>query len=205
MDVPQNILEYLRRVQAMAKTGLTYVENEYDRERYEELRDSTHEMLAQLSDLTIEQLHFYFDKLDSYPNPKVDVRGVVMRDGKILLVREKADGKWSIPGGWCDIGYSPAENIEKEIREECGLYLKANRLLAVWDKNKHDHPPALEHVYKLIFLCEDNGEALNPGHETLGADFFDPDNLPPLSEERITAAQITRLIALADTEKTDFD
>lgn len=205
MDVNRRVLEYLKRVQALAKAGLTYTENNYDIERYEELRDTTNQLLSEISNQHLDDLNFYFDKLDGYPNPKVDVRGLVLREGKVLLIRERADGKWSIPGGWCDIGYSPRENMEKEIREETGLHLKVTRLLAVWDKNKHDHPPALEHVYKLNFLCGDNGAPLNPGHEALGAGFFDVEDLPPLSEERVTADQIKRLIELAKSGEVAFD
>lgn len=205
MDVNRNVLEYLKRVQALAKIGLTYAESNYDIERYEELRDSTHDLLSQVSNLELADLNFYFNKLDAYPTPKIDVRGVVMRDGKILLIQERADSKWAMPGGWCDIGHSPKENMEKEIWEEAGLRLTVKRVLAVWDKSKHDHPPAPEYVYKLNFLCEDNGESLNPGHETLAAGFFDIDDLPPLSEERNTKNQIMRLLELVESGEVAFD
>lgn len=201
------ILEYLKRVQAMAKTGLTYTENPYDTERYEELRDTTNQLLADLSDVDLSKIEYHFDNLDNdYPTPKVDVRGVVLKENKILLVREKSDGKWAMPGGWCDIGYSASENIEKEVWEEAGITVRAIRILTVWDKSKHDHPHDIRYVYKLNFLCEIVSGDLNVGHEALDGGFFDVDDLPPLSLDRNTESQIRKLYELAQkNEMVLFD
>lgn len=205
MDNQKRILEYLKRVQAIAKTGLTYALDPYDVERYEELRDTSSLLLAELSDAELPEIAFFFGQLDSYPTPKVDVRGVVIQQGKILLIQEKSDGKWAMPGGWADIGHSPSENIVKEVSEEAGLLVKVDRLLAVWDKRKHDHPDDIHSVYKLNFLCKTIGGSLKPGHEALDAGFFDLNQLPPLSLMRNTEAQIRRLHALATGEEVDFD
>lgn len=196
MDIQTELLEYIKRVRALSKVGLTYSQNSYDIERYEELVEKSHDMLQMLSNLDKTDFKFHFEKLDDYPTPRVDVRGVIIRENKILLIREKADGKWAMPGGWADIGYTPSENIVKEVWEESGFEVKVNRLLAVWDKAKHDHPHDVNYVYKLQFHCEITGGALNPGHETLGADFFEIDHLPELSMERNTPSQVRKLYEL---------
>ncbi|MEP4531780.1 MAG: NUDIX hydrolase [Cyclobacteriaceae bacterium] len=202
----KTILDYLIRVQAMAKTGLTYARDSYDIERYEELTELTNELLAEQSNLELEDIALHFEKLDPYPTPKVDVRGVILREGKILLIKEKSDQKWAMPGGWADVGISPSENVVKEVWEESGLEVKVERLLAVWDKMKHEHPADLNHVYKLNFLCTSTGGAPKPGHEALAVDFFDPENLPELSLMRNTEAQIKELCRLAQAgEPAKFD
>lgn len=199
MSVPlsEDLLHYLNRVLAMAKTGLSYSENPYDLERYEELRDRTAEMIERLTGVSHVEVLDYVQHMDQYPTPKVDVRGVVLRAGKILLIREKTDGKWAMPGGWADVGHSPSENVIKEVREESGLEVAVERLLAVWDKRLHHHPPFLEEVYKLCFLCREVGGALGGGFEVTDAGFFGLDELPPLSLDRNTEAQIQLLVRLA--------
>ncbi len=201
----KEVLEFVKRVQAMAKTGLSYARDPYDLERYEELRDSSNDLISKLVNMPLEEVKTQFANLDTYPTPKVDVRGLVLNQGKVLLIQEKSDQKWAMPGGWCDIGYSPAENIVKEVREESGLEVNVIRLLAVWDKAKHDHPADINSVYKLNFLCETMGKPLNPGHEALAADYFDLDNLPPLSLMRNTESQIRKLVELAKSKEFSFD
>lgn len=201
----KTILDYLIRVQAMAKTGLTYAKDAYDIERYEELRERTDELLEAHSNLDLEELNLHFEKLDPYPTPKVDVRGVILREGKVLLIKEKSDQKWAMPGGWADVGISPSENVVKEVWEESGLEVKVERLLAVWDKMKHDHPADLNHVYKLNFLCLVTGGELKAGHEVLEAGFFDPEHLPELSLMRNTETQIKELCRLAQSGEMLFD
>ncbi|MEO9474581.1 MAG: NUDIX hydrolase [Cyclobacteriaceae bacterium] len=202
----KTISDYLVRVQAMAKTGLTYAKDPYDIERYEALAEQTNELLAEHSNLEQEDIDLHFEKLDPYPTPKVDVRGVILSEGKILLIKEKSDQKWAMPGGWADVGVSPSENVVKEVWEEAGLEVKAERLLAVWDKMKHDHPTDLNHVYKLNFLCRVTGGELKPGHEVLEARFFGLNELPELSLMRNTVQQIKTLHRLAQVnESTRFD
>ncbi|MEQ8239314.1 MAG: NUDIX hydrolase N-terminal domain-containing protein [Cyclobacteriaceae bacterium] len=201
------IINYLKRVEGMAKIGLSYTENPYDQERYEELKTSTHDLLAQLTNFTPTAIAENFEKLDAYPTPKVDVRGLIIKEGKVLLIQEKVDRCWSMPGGWCDIGYSPKENVEKEVFEESGYMVQAVRLLTVWDKKYHNHPPELAYVYKLNFLCDITGGSLKPGHEALNAEFFDINELPELSLPRNTKAQIQKLyqLSLNKDEQTNFD
>ncbi|WP_019423478.1 NUDIX hydrolase N-terminal domain-containing protein [Paenibacillus sp. OSY-SE] len=183
-------LQWAKRLQALAQTGLTYTKDVYDRERYEELREMSVDMMANYSKVNKEQIELAFAAEDGYATPKVDVRGVVFKDNRILLVREKADGAWSLPGGWADIGYSPAEIAVKEINEESGYEAEAVRLLAVMDKRLHHHPPEPYHVYKLFIQCRVvGGEALS-GVETSAVRFFREDELPELSVERNTERQI---------------
>lgn len=128
-----------------------------------------------------------------YQTPKIDSCCAVFRDGRILLVRERADGRWSLPGGWIDVNESPGEAVVREIQEETGYTTKALKLLAVFDKNKHEHPPTIYHTYKLFFLCELLGGSPTHTIETDGVDFFPEDALPELSVTRVTASQIARL------------
>ncbi|WP_197268693.1 NUDIX hydrolase N-terminal domain-containing protein [Paenibacillus alvei] len=189
-------LHWAKRIQALAQIGLTYSDNPYDRERYEELRDISVDMMTSCSDVDKEQVRVSFASDTGYATPKVDVRGVVFRDGKLLLVKEKADGAWSLPGGWADIGFSPSEVVVKEIQEESGFQALAIRLLAVLDKRFHQHPPEPNHVYKLFILCDIIGGEAMSGTETSGVGFFAENELPPLSAERNTEAQLRLLFQI---------
>lgn len=183
-------LHWARRIQAISQSGIAFTKDEFDLERYEELRMISAEMLAEHADLEIEQLNTLFANEKGYATPKVDVRGVVFREGKILMVKEKMDAHWSLPGGFCDVGLSPTENIVKEIKEESGFDVKPTRLLAVMDKNKHPHPPEVYHYYKIFILCEIVGGQATRGIETQEIDFFEENHLPPLSLNRNTSSQI---------------
>jgi ADP-ribose pyrophosphatase YjhB (NUDIX family) len=190
------MLNLAKRIKSIADTGLLYSSNEYDRERYTELLAISHELMGQLTGLPVEVIKNFYAPNKDYPTAKVDVRGVLLNEqGQVLLVREMADGKWTLPGGWADIGYSPAEVIEKEFLEETGLQVKATRLLAVFDKRCHPHPPQPFYVYKFALLCEpvNNKQSLQTGFDMLEADYFPVDQLPALSEERILASQIELL------------
>jgi ADP-ribose pyrophosphatase YjhB (NUDIX family) len=183
-------LEVAQKLEALAQAGLTYSQNDYDKERYEQLRSMAIEIVSKQTELDESVIRKIFATENGYPTPKVDVRAVIFRAGKILLVREKMDGNWSIPGGWADIGFSPFEIAKKEVFEESGLDVIPIRLLAVLDKKKHNHPPDIFHAYKLFILCYEKGGTLKSGMETLDAAFFDPDEIPQLSMERNTPEQI---------------
>jgi ADP-ribose pyrophosphatase YjhB (NUDIX family) len=183
-------LDLAKRLQAIAQAGLTFTENKYDIDRYEQLRRISVELMHDFTDAPIEKITSLFATEKGYQTPKVDIRGVVFRENKILLVREGIDGLWSIPGGWADVGLSPAEIAVKEIEEEAGLIVQAGRLLAVLDKHKHYHPPDIYHAYKIFILCKEVGGTLKPGMETLDAGFYSPDGIPELSTPRITMEQI---------------
>lgn len=192
-------LTFAQKIQAIAQTGLTYGEGIYDRERYEELHQLSMRMLAMLGDLPLAQIERLFPVEVGYHTPKVDVRGVVVQEEKILLVREKSDGCWALPGGWADVGYSPGEIAVKEVREEAGLEVRAERLLGVLDKKHHAHPQHLYYTYKIFIACEVLGGSIQGGVETSEVDFFSPDELPVLSTGRNTESQILAMYARAIT------
>ncbi len=185
-----NWLEVAKRIQAIAQNGLTYSEGMYDIDRYQELRDISVKILNQITDTPIQKIEDLFASETGYQTPKVDIRGVVIEDDKILMIKEEQDGKWSLPGGWADINFSPAEIVCKEIYEEAGIHVKTNRLLAICDKHKHPHPPDPYHAYKFFFLCERTGGEIKTGMETLDVGFFEENKLPELSEGRVTQSQI---------------
>jgi ADP-ribose pyrophosphatase YjhB (NUDIX family) len=190
-----NWLDIAKRLEAIAQTGLAFTESDYDRERYEEIREIGHRIFHQYTEAPVDVIHDLFSRENGYPTPKVDVRGVIFRDNKILLIREKLDGLWALPGGWADIGYTPAEVAVKEVREEAGLEVIPVRLLAVLDKKLHAHPPSPLHVYKIFILCMETGGSLSPGMETTGAEFFSHDSLPPLSTDRNTIEQLNTMFS----------
>lgn len=195
-------LSYIQRLQSIAQNGLTYSENKYDLERFQELQEISEKMLADLTAKPVTQIQDIFVNEKGYATPKVDVRGVIFKDGRILMVRETIDGRWSLPGGWADVGLSPSEVVVKEVREEAGLHVRAVKLLAVFDKKRHAHPPDIHYIYKLFILCEVLGGELATGMETSDVNFFPPDQLPELSVDRNTEAQIKTLFQfLADPDK----
>ena len=201
-----NQIEYAKQIAALAKTGLFYAGNHYDAERYQQLLDIAAAMLADSACVDAGAVKLILDADDGYITPKVDVRGAVFRDDKILLVREAADGLWTLPGGWADIGDSPAKAVEREIREESGYQAKAIKLLAVQDR-KLRHPPSINEVYKLAFLCELTGGHAQTSAETTAVDWFGENEIPPLSLGRVTACQIKRWFEhwRAPDLPTDFD
>jgi ADP-ribose pyrophosphatase YjhB (NUDIX family) len=187
-------LKWARQLAALSQNGLTYAENPYDIERYEKVREIAAEMMSARSDLSSEDLLEIFTREQGYATPKVDVRGVVFRDDKILLVKERIDGLWTLPGGWADPGQSPSESVVREIHEESGYETRPLRLLAVYDRSKHPHKPeAPFHIYKLFFHCEITGGSAKTSYETTAVDFFADNEIPDLSISRILPYQIVRM------------
>ena len=180
------ILKIARRVQAIAQSGLHFAENDFDRQRYAELRDLSVQLAAAITDAEVNKIRDLFTNETGFQTPKVDIRSVVMKDGKILLTRERSDGKYSLPGGFADINYSPSEVAVKEVLEETGLEVSYKRVLAIVDSDRHNFPPLQYHYYKIVVLCDLLGGTMSDSIETTDAAFFDFDNLPPLSEERNT-------------------
>ena len=190
----------------MSQAGLTYSQNEFDIERYKRLQDITAEMIASQSELEKESVLQSFSMQAGYITPKIDVRGAVVRDGRILLIQERADGKWAMPGGWADLGNAPASVAEREVSEESGYRVKAEKVIAVIDANRIQ-PMEFYHAYKIIFLCNLVGGEPRISHETLAVDFFDPGQLPPLSSYRTNENMIREVFAhLQDRNRpTAFD
>lgn len=202
-------LEWAQQLQAIAQNGFTYCENPYDLERYGQVRRVAAEMMAAHTDLEPSFVFNLFEKEEGYATPKVDVRGAVFQNDKILLVKEREDDCWTLPGGWVDIGESPSDAVVREVYEESGYQTKALKLLALYDRNhpRHGHPPLRHHVYKLFFQCEIIGGAPAENLEVSTVEFFSEQEIPELSLTRVVPSQIERLFKhYANSNwRTDFD
>lgn len=186
-------LEWSQRLQAIAQNGLTYTENPFDVERYKSLRAIAAEIMATYSNVEPSYVIDLFAREVGYATPKVDVRGAVFRSDTILLVREREDGCWTLPGGWADVGDSPSEVAVREVYEESGYHTRVVKLLAVYDRDRHGHPPLSHYVYKLFFQCELVSGSPSPSIETDEVAFFREDEIPKLSLTRVVPAQVARL------------
>ena len=187
-------LELAREIQALGQTGLTYATNEYDIQRYKRLLEISAEVVSGYTELDKESILKNFSAQSGYATPKIDVRGAVFRDGKILLVQEKSDGKWCMPGGWGDVGELPSAMVEREVWEESGFRVKAEKVIAVYDANRIA-PLELYHAYKIFFLCRIVDGKPTPSNETLAVDFFERDNLPTLSTSRTNERMLQEVFA----------
>ena len=183
-------MDLAMRVQSTAQAGLAYGKNEYDLERYEELRDIAAQMVAINTDIPVEIVKMHFCNEDGYQTPKVDTRAVIFQDGKILLVHEK-NGTWALPGGWCDVDQSIASNIEKETKEEAGLEVKADQVIAVQDWRKHNKCNLPYGVVKIFVQCNVIGGNFQENIETTESKYFTKEELPEnLAVEKVTKEQI---------------
>lgn len=202
-------LEWAQRLQAIAQNGFTYCQNPYDLDRYAQMRQIAAEIMATYADVEPSFVCNLFQQEDGYATPKVDVRGVVFQQDKILLVKEREDGCWTLPGGWVDVGESPSDAVVREVYEESGYLTKAVKLLALYDRNhpRHEHPPLRHHVYKLFFGCELIGGAPLENLETSEVEFFAQQQIPELSLTRVVPSQIARLFEhyYHPEWQTDFD
>lgn len=200
-EVP-NWLRWARKIDAIAQAGLTYCENDFDRERYAQLRALVGEILAAQTGADPVVVTGWFAAQPGYVTPKVDVRAACFRDGRLLLAQERSDGRWCLPGGWADVGDAPSVSAEREVVEETGYQARATALIGVFDANRnHDDgkPLSFHHGYKLVFACELlGGGPVPPNHEILGSGFFARDAVPSLSEARTNHAQIAACFAHLD-------
>lgn len=205
------LLNLIKRNINLSNLGILYAHNGYDDERYRELKEINLEILNILTDenITLEKLHDFYLPITEYPTPKVEVRGLLLNEkGEVLMVEEKLDpGKWSIPGGWCDIGFSPKEVMIKEMKEETGLDVEIVKVLAIFDKKFHNHPSETLYTYKIAFLCKKLDGNLKTTFDITNVNYFKLDKLPPLSTHRILEEQIRTLVNLAKDEnsKTYFE
>lgn len=187
-------LTWAQHLQAIAQTGLTYCKDPFDAERYEAIREIAAEIVADAAGIPdVGVVADLFSGQTGYATPKVDVRAAVFSEGRLLLVRERVDGCWSLPGGWADIGNSPSENAIREVREESGYEVEMLKLAAVYDRSRHDHPPIPFYTYKLFFIARLTGGAPDESLETDAVEFFEEDAIPPLSLTRMTPAQIQHM------------
>ena len=200
-------LEWAQNLQALAQSGLTYSPNPFEIQRYQAILEIAAEIMSTYSQTDLKIIRNLYKAQAGYTTPKVDARGVVFKDNQILLVRELADGGFTLPGGWVDVNEPPSEAVEREVWEETGYQVKAKKLLAVYDRNKHGHPPFIFHIYKLFILCNLVGGQPTGSIETGEADFFSEDRIPPLSIARTTAEEISRFFEhhRSPDLPTDFD
>ena len=190
-------LAHAKRLQAIASTGLHFCTDAFDRERYAEVGEIAKSMLAALGNVPLHRIdRLVSDFAQGYATPKVDVRGALIEGGEVLLVRERSDGRWTLPGGFADVGRSPAENVEREILEEAGITVAASHLYSVRHKAKRPYEPDARDFYKLFFLCERSDKtAPRAGPETSEARFFPADTLPELSLARVLQSDIEAAFA----------
>jgi ADP-ribose pyrophosphatase YjhB (NUDIX family) len=195
-------LEWARELQAISQTGLTFARNEYDEHNFGRVAEIAAEITAESAALPADAVAENFRVQPGYATPKVDVRGAVVRDGRILLVQEVSDRRWSLPGGWADVGSYPAEMVAREVVEESGFEVRPTKVVGVFDCNRGGRQMEFYHAYKVIWLCEIVGGEARTSHETLAVDFFDFDDLPPLSPFRTTERWLEEIRAhMADPER----
>jgi len=204
-----NWLRWAKQLAALAQNGLTYSDNEYEIDRYQQIRQIAAEMMAAGFDLDAKTFLDLFSRERGYATPKVDVRGVVFRDDRILLVKEKLDDGWTLPGGWADPCQSPSEAVAREVFEESGFEVRVTKLAAVYDRSKHPHQPLMPfHLYKMFFLCEITGGQAQESYETTAVEFFAEKEIPAkLSISRTLPFQIARMFEHHRNAAlpTDFD
>ncbi len=201
------LLEWIRKLHAIAQNGPAFSQDPFDRERYLQLQELAVNALHTELDVPLERAAAFWEGEYGYATPKVDVRGAVFEDERVLLVRERSDGRWTLPGGWVDVNDAPSQAVAREILEESGYQARAVKLAALVDRNRHPHPPSVHHIYKLLFLCELLGGQATTSLETDAVGFFPLTGLPELSTGRILSSQIQRLYQhqLDRTLPTDFD
>jgi ADP-ribose pyrophosphatase YjhB (NUDIX family) len=206
-DDPQ-WLRIARELRALAQTGLTFTTDRFDRQRYERIRELAASMLALGGSADYGAILGILREDKGYATPKVDVRGAAFVDGRVLLVREISDGKWTLPGGWADVNQTPSECVVREIAEESGFEARVLKLAAVHDYQRSNRPVRhIDSIYKLFFICEITGGDARISDETSEVAFFPRHELPPLSSGRSTAAQIDRMFQHAQSPElpADFD
>ena len=182
--------KWAQELQFLAQCSLAYSKDKFDRERSERIRDIACEMLSYKYDLPIEKIKMDFASEIGYQTPKVETRAAMIKDNKVLLVKEQLDGKWALPGGYQDVNVSIRENVIKEASEEAGAVVQPLKVVAVLDYNRHHHVNFPLGMVKIFVLCEYISHSFNENTETLGAEFYTLDNLPELSLTRTTKKQL---------------
>ncbi len=206
MEHKEPWLEWAIELQSLAQAGLYYGKDPFDRERYQRIREIAAEMAAEKTELSPEKVRELFCCETGYQTPKLDTRAAIFQGDSILLVRER-DGRWSLPGGWVEVTLSVKENTIKEVKEEAGLDVSADRIIAVQDREKHNKPVYAWRVCKIFVLCTLLGGAFVPNTETIESGWFPLDSLPPLAEEKNNREQIALCFEAhrAENWETRFD
>lgn len=206
MDKNEKWLQWAVELQSIAQSGLFYGKDKFDIERYQRISDISAEMISYKTEIPFEKVKDLFCSDTGYQTPKIDTRAVIFKNNKILLVHENS-GKWALPGGWCDVDMSVAENTVKEVKEESGLDVTVKRVIAVQDREKHNLPVYAYKVCKIFMQCEAVGGEFIPNNETTGYAYFGIDKLPDLAEEKNNAEQIKMCFEAVNSEhwETLFD
>lgn len=189
MNTQEKWIQWAIELQSLAQAGLFFGKDVFDRERYTRIREISAEMMARMADLPLETVTDLFCGETGYQTPKIDTRGAVFRDGKILLVRER-DGRWALPGGWCDVNQSVGENVCKEVKEEAGLDVVTEQVIAIQDWRKHNKTNYAYGVCKIFVQCRLLGGEFAENSETVAIDWFAEGELPPLAVEKNTPEQV---------------
>ena len=201
------IINWATELQSLSQTAIFYCKDKFDKERFQRVREISAEMIASKTDLSLDKVKDLFCGDEGYQTPKIDTRGAIFKDDKVLLVREY-DGRWTLPGGWCEFNLSPAENVVKEVKEEAGLDVIPEKLVAVHDRNRRNADTYLFGVAKFFFLCKVTGGEFTANIETTESGYFAEDELPTsLADEKCTAEQIKLCFKAhrADFWETVFD
>ncbi|MCC5421901.1 NUDIX hydrolase N-terminal domain-containing protein [Clostridium perfringens] len=184
------LLKWATEIDSIAQAGLTYSKDVYDIDRFNQLKNIAADIISESTNLELHKVKEVLFEERGYLTPKVDVRAAIIKENKILLVKEKLDGTWSLPGGWADINLSVSENIKKEAYEEAGAKVEPKSIIAILDRNKHNKPLMFQSIYKIFILCDLLDVNFNDNIETETCGFFELDNLPKLSLTRNTKEQI---------------
>ena len=200
-------LYWASELQSIAQAGLTFAENQYDIDRYNSIRNLTVEILHEYTEISHEKILDLFASESGYQTPKVDIRAAIFENEKILMIKEKVDGAWSLPGGWADVNTSVSESAVRECLEEAGAIVIPKRIIAIHHANKHNNPLFPHTIYKIFVECELVKNSFKENTETLEAGFFYIDNLPILSFDRNTPDQIAMCFEAKNHEvfETIFD
>lgn len=206
MNSNEKWLQWAIELQSLAQSGLFYGRDVFDKERYERIREISAEMISYKSDIPLDKVKDLFCNEIGYQTPKIDCRAAIFKDNKILLVQEN-NGTWSLPGGWVDINVSVKENVIKEVKEESGLDVTADTVIAVQDREKHNLPVYAYKVCKIFVLCSVIGGSFEPNSETVSSSYFEADSLPVLATEKNNEEQIKMCFEayMSENWKTLFD
>lgn len=189
MEFENKWVQWAVELQSLAQAGLTYGKDAFDLQRYQRIRDISAQMMSHMTEIPLDRVKDLFCGDRGYQTPKLDTRAAIFEDGKILLVRER-DGRWSLPGGWVDMDISVGENVLKEVREEAGLTVTAEKVIAVQDRAKHNLPVYAYGVCKVFVQCAVVGGTFEENLETTESGYFSLEELPELAEEKNTKEQI---------------
>lgn len=201
--LPKHWLEVAKQINSIAQTGLAFTKDKFDKERYEQLLSLSIKILNNVTGVDDQKLNFIFNRDIGYQTPKVGVRVVIVREQKILLVKEKMDNKWCLPGGYADVGMTPGEIAVNEVKEESGFDVKPTRILGFIDYNKHQERPFPFDLYQLFMESEIIGGEAMPGLETSAVGFFSIDDLPELSVRRVTKEQLIQMYELSQDKSLE--